>query len=90
MYLTVDEDFNFAEDREYLMWNEELVYGNWEDGPNGDGTRQKTFSVLVPESVQQNGTWYIHVFMAKIGYSIDPESKGYKEQAITYQSAREG
>lgn len=85
MYLTVNEDFNYLEDKDHLLWNEELVYGNWEDGPNGDGTRQKTLNILVPESVQQNGSWYVHVFMAKSGATLDSESKQYKEQAITYQ-----
>lgn len=89
MYLTVEEDFNYVEDKDHLLWNEELNYGNWVDGPDQDGSHQKTFSVLVPESVQQNGTWYLHVFIVKMGYSIDPDSKEYKEQGITYQSTRE-
>ena len=86
MYLTENEDFNYLEDKEQLLWNEELIYGNWTDGPHKDGSRQKTFSVLVPESVQQNGTWYLHVFIAKMGYTLDSDDKKYKEQAITYQS----
>lgn len=86
MYLTESEDFNYIEDKEKLLWNEELIYGNWNDGPNKDGSRQKTFNVLVPESVQQNGTWYLHVFIAKMGYTLDSDDKNYKEQAITYQS----
>ena len=89
MYLTLEEDFNYAVDKDHLLWSEELVYGNWEDGQSGDGTRQKTVDVLVPESVQRNGTWYLHVFMAKMGYTLDSESKDYKEQAITYQSTCE-
>ena len=89
VYLTLEEGFNYAVDKDHLLWSEELVYGNWEDGLSGDGTRQKTVDVLVPESVQRNGTWYLHVFMAKMGYTLDSESKDYKEQAITYQSTCE-
>lgn len=84
--MTEDEDFDYEQDKHLLVWNEEVVYGNWEDGPNRDGSRQKTFIILVPESVQNNGSWYLHVFMAKIGYTLDSNNSRYKEQAITYQS----
>ena len=42
--------------------------------------------VPVPEAVQNNGTWYIHIFIVKTGHPIDPKDPNYKEQAITYQS----
>ncbi len=89
VYLTVNEDFFLHEDKDTLVWNRKLTYGNWEDGTNRDGTHQITVHTSVPESVQENGTWYIHVFMAKAGHTLDPQSPNYKEQAITYQSARE-
>ena len=84
--MTGNEDFSYLEDQKDLLWKEELTYGNWTDGPNGDGTHKKTLNVLVPEPVQQNGTWYIHVFIAKRGHTLDSNSNDYKEQAITYQS----
>ena len=90
VYLTVNEDFNYLEDKDHLLWSEDLVYGNWEDGPYRDGSHQKTLSVLVPESVQENGTWYLHVFIAKTGHTIDSDDKNYTEQAITYQSTCKG
>ena len=40
--------------------------------------------VPVPEVVQNNGTWYIRIFMVKTGHPIDPKDPNYKEQAITY------
>ena len=49
MYLTGSEDFEFPRDQPWLLWNEQLEYGNWVDGPLGDGTRQKAVNVLVPE-----------------------------------------
>ena len=63
-----------------------MQYGNWTDGPFSDGSRQKEMSVSVPQAVQENGTWYIHVFMVKRGLPINPEEKEYRETAITYQS----
>ena len=86
MYLTLAEDFHFQEDQQSLVWDERLRYGDWDDGPNRDGTLREIVDVVVPEPVQQNGTWFLHVFMAKSGHTIDSTSIDYKEQAITYQS----
>ena len=49
MYLTESEEFRFPQDQSWLVWREELEYGNWNDGPLRDGTRQKTTNVHVPE-----------------------------------------
>ena len=86
MYITESEDFDFNLSAEYLIWEEEVQYGNWTDGPLGDGSRQKELSVSVPQAVQENGTWYIHIFVVKRSLPINPDKKGYKETAITYQS----
>lgn len=86
MFMSVDEDFQYQDDLSNLVWKENLRYGDWEDGPQRDGTLEKTLDVDVPESVQQNGTWFLHVFIARAGHTIDSSSPGYKEQAITYQS----
>lgn len=85
VYLTEEEEFDFQEGHNTLVWNEELEYGNWNSGPYGDGTRQKTLSVAVPESVQHNGTWHIHIFLVKFGYPLDPEDENYSLQAVAYQ-----
>ncbi len=36
-------------------------------------------------SSRQNGTWTIHVFIAKEGYPLNPSDNGYKKTTITYQ-----
>ena len=63
-----------------------MRYGNWTDGPFGDGSRKKELTIAVPESVQENGSWFMHVFVVRSGLPIDPEEKGYKESTITYHS----
>lgn len=87
--MTEHDDFDFNEDMGKLVWNEDVVYGSWYDGPSEDGTRTRHVSVSVPDGVQQNGTWIIHVFITKNGYPINPADKGYQETSITYQSKRE-
>ncbi len=89
MFLTSNEDFHFQEDSNNLVWGEEVYYGDWGAGVDRDGALQKTMDVVVPESVQWNGSWFIHVFIVKSGYTIDSGSSEYKEQHITYQSMSE-
>jgi hypothetical protein len=86
VYFTESEDFDFNSSTEFLIWEEGIQYGNWTDGPLGDGSREKELSASVPPSVQENGTWYIHIFIVKRGLPINPGEEGYKETAITYQS----
>ncbi len=88
VFLTEDEDFDFNEDMSKEVWNQDIEYGNWYDGPNSDGTWTREVTVTVPDGVQQNGTWTIHVFIAKEGYPLNPSDNGYKETTITYQSKR--
>lgn len=86
VFLTEEEDFDFNEDMSKMVWNEDIEYGNWYDGPNSDGTWTREVTVPVPDGVQQNGTWIIHVFIAKDGYPLNPSDSKYKETTITYQS----
>lgn len=88
VFMTEHEEFDFNEDMGKLLWNEDVVYGNWHDGFSKDGTRTEQVSVSVPDGVQQNGTWIIHVFISKDGYPLNPSDKGYRETSITYQSKR--
>lgn len=89
VFLTSDEGFHYLEHLDNLLWGEELRYGDWNEGPDRDGTLRRVVDVQVPESVQQNGTWFLHVFIARSGHTIDSSSAEYKEQAITYQSMSE-
>ena len=49
MYLTEWEDFNVSRDHVNLVWNEDLVYGDWTDGPNRDGCFSSSMEISVPE-----------------------------------------
>ena len=42
--------------------------------------------VLGPQSIQQNGTWYLHVLLAKVGSPLDPEDEDYTAQAIAHRT----
>eukprot|EP00731_Ephydatia_muelleri_P027384 Em0019g257a len=85
VFLTEFPEFEVQRDRSSVVWSEEgLRYGNWNDGPQKDGSRYKTLDVSVPESVQQNGSWYIHVFCVKSGFSLDPNDEDYSPNAMAH------
>ena len=88
VFLTEEEDFDFNEDMSKMVWNEDIEYGNWYDGPNSDGTWTREVTVPVPDGVQQNGTWIIHVFIAKDGYPLNPSDSGYKETTIKVEQGK--
>lgn len=61
-----------------LLWHEPgLVYGNWYDGPDKDGSRKISGKINITNNVKNNGSLYYHIYMVKHGYSPDPRSKMY-------------
>jgi hypothetical protein len=86
VYLTEWEEFNVSRDHASLVWNGDLVYGDWNGGPNADGSFVSSMNISVPESVQQNGTWYLHVLLVKSGYPVDTEDEDYSPRAIAHTS----
>lgn len=55
MYLTEWEEFNVSQDHDSLVWNKDLVYGDWTGGPNRDGSLYVSVDIDVPEV-------YLHVY----------------------------
>ena len=49
MYLTEWEDFSASRDHDSLIWNEDIVYGDWTGGPNRDGSLTSSMDISVPE-----------------------------------------
>ena len=54
-----------------------------------DTERIRHSSIIpIPQSVQQNGSWYIHVFCVKSGFSLDPNDEDYSPNAMAYSVKR--
>ena len=65
-------DFNNSE---ALVWTKKgLSYGDWDSGPNGDGTYSSTKNFPISERVQDNGSIYMHAFVVQAGKSPDPST----------------
>jgi hypothetical protein len=57
-----------------LVWRESgLEFGKWDGGTNGDSIYEKRIQIPASESVQNNGSIYLHTFVVKQGKSPDPK-----------------
>ena len=68
--------------------------GEREGGKEREGKRGRerfqyvTHPIPVLQSVQQNGSWYIHVFCVKSGFSLDPNDEDYSPNAMAHSMKR--
>jgi len=76
-YVFVSEQVEFGDfnNSEALVWTKKgLSYGDWDSGPNGDGTYSSTKNFPISERVQNNGSIYMHAFVVQAGKSPDPST----------------
>jgi len=93
MYVYLSEQEEFAEFHvpESLVWKKEgLVYGSWDQGENSDSIFELQTEVKASESLQNNGSLYLHAFLVRAGKSADPATgKGmFSKKWTTYKRAR--
>ncbi|XP_045106786.1 cleft lip and palate transmembrane protein 1 homolog [Portunus trituberculatus] len=73
VYKSESEMFGDFNDDSALVWKKEnLVYGDWTGGPNGDGTFTHSMTFTASERLRNNGSVYIHVYFVRSGFSPDP------------------
>uniref|UniRef100_A0A0N5AJI3 Cleft lip and palate transmembrane protein 1-like protein n=1 Tax=Syphacia muris TaxID=451379 RepID=A0A0N5AJI3_9BILA len=85
-YLSDSMDkFTSFDDEKALFWKEtNLIYGDWESGPNGDGSRSKSATFPTPQVLLNNGSLYLHVFVVKDGQSPNPRDRNYVKREVIY------
>jgi len=91
VYLSEQEVFSEFNVPESLVWKKEgLVYGSWDQGPNSDSIFELQTQVKASESLQNNGSLYLHAFLVRAGKSPDPATgKGmFSKKWTTYKKAR--
>ncbi|KAL0831271.1 hypothetical protein ABMA28_002116 [Loxostege sticticalis] len=69
-----------------LIWKHTgLVYGDWNGGPNNDGTFTYSTEIVASDSLKNNGSIYLHVYVVQSGMSPDPKNKeDYAGPYVTY------
>ena len=66
VFLSEDPEFVDFNDTGALIWTKkDLVYGDWESGPDGDGTYTFSTQIEASEALQNNGSIYLHSFVGK-------------------------
>ncbi|KAL8610919.1 Cleft lip and palate transmembrane protein 1 like protein [Nucella lapillus] len=92
VYLSEEEDFKDFKNEDALFWVQKgLTYGDWENGPNSDGSFEKSGQIEVSVTLQNNGSMFLHVYLVKEGKSPDPADKPqklYSKKNTVYKSKR--
>ncbi|XP_069500727.1 putative lipid scramblase CLPTM1 [Ambystoma mexicanum] len=89
VFISEREHFTDFNDTSRLFWEQrDLVYGDWASGENRDGCYEHYSDVDIPESVQHNGSIYIHVYLTKSGFHPDPKQKTLYRRLATVHTSR--
>ncbi|KAJ8730802.1 hypothetical protein PYW08_002215 [Mythimna loreyi] len=84
-YVSEREFYSNLDDSDLIWKHTGIVYGDWYGGPLNDGTFSHSTSIKPSESLKNNGSIYLHVFMVQTGKSPDPKNKkDYGGPYITY------
>ncbi|CAL8350100.1 unnamed protein product [Arctogadus glacialis] len=89
VYISPDEVFVDFNNTEALFWfHQDLVYGDWSTGEDGDGCYEHYREMDIPETLLKNGSMYMHVYFTKSGFHPDPKRKGQYRRLATVHSTR--
>ncbi|KAG8143534.1 putative Cleft lip and palate associated transmembrane protein [Naja naja] len=89
VFISEHEHFTDFNTTSALFWEQrDLVYGDWASGENSDGCYEHYTELEIPESVQHNGSIYIHVYFTKSGFHPDPKQKNLYRRLATVHTSR--
>lgn len=91
LYVYINEQERFNDFSSNPVWfKEDLVYGDWTSGNDGDGCHTKSLTLPASEQLKNNGSVFIHVYFVKSGFSPDPSAGegSYDKKMTTYATQR--
>ncbi|EDV57708.1 cleft lip and palate transmembrane protein 1 homolog [Drosophila erecta] len=71
------DEVNFQHKANLLWLQEDLTYGDWTSGVNGDGIYSHSLKLKASHHLMNNGSVYLHAFVTRSGMSPDPNSLNY-------------
>lgn len=74
-YISEKEFLRNIGDNELIWKHTGITYGDWYEGPDGDGTFTYSTNITPSNSVRNNGSLYLHVYVVPSGKSPDPNDK---------------
>merc|ERR1719312_896079 len=91
VYLSEQDDFNDFNMPDSLIWKKlGLKFGDWTDGENSDSIFEFSSQISASESLQNNGSLFLHYFVVREGKSPDPATgKGmFSKKWTAYKKQR--
>lgn len=88
VYLSEDPTWVNFNDPSSLIWlQEDLMYGDWYGGRNGDGTFTINTRIKASKRLMNNGSLFLHTFVTKAGKSPNPDAgSDYAGRLMGYAS----
>ncbi|XP_055546633.1 putative lipid scramblase CLPTM1 [Wyeomyia smithii] len=91
LHVYISEDptqVDFADPNALVWLQEDLMYGDWYGGRNGDGIFTVNTQIKASERLMNNGSIYLHTYVTKAGQSPNPAAgSDYAGKNMGYASA---
>lgn len=89
VYVSEDPQMVDFNDPSALVWlQEDLMYGDWYGGRNGDGIFTVSTQIKASERLMNNGSLYLHTYVTRAGKSPNPAAgDDYAGKYMGYASA---
>ncbi|CAD6187579.1 unnamed protein product [Caenorhabditis auriculariae] len=86
LYIFLDDSSDrFSNFNVLPLWvHEGIEYGNWNDGPNQDGSYVFSRKFPTPPALLRNQSVFLHTFIVKSGQSPNPTDKNYVKREVVY------
>lgn len=85
VYISEKEHFTDFSENSLVWMKDNLIYGDWTSGENGDGTYTFETEYPITENLQKNGSLYLHAYLTKQGESPNPKHENFaKKHQFSY------
>ncbi|XP_050521080.1 putative lipid scramblase CLPTM1 [Daktulosphaira vitifoliae] len=92
VYLSEEKFLQSFNDKDLIWKKTNLLYGDWNSGPNNDGTYTLQTSFIPSENLQNNGSIYLHVYFIKKSHKninkLDPYVVYASKQLNKYKKVK--
>lgn len=87
IYISESEKFNDFDNPNALFWYQDHIeYGDWSFGEDFDGTIMKNGQIELTETMQNNGTIFLHAYFTETGRSPNPADKETYSKRRTFST----
>uniref|UniRef100_A0A6I8MY17 CLPTM1 regulator of GABA type A receptor forward trafficking n=1 Tax=Ornithorhynchus anatinus TaxID=9258 RepID=A0A6I8MY17_ORNAN len=88
VYVSEHEHFTDFNSSSALVWSSRTCVRDWTSGRACRRLLRPLRELPIPQSVQQNGSMYLHVYFTKSGFHPDPKHKALYRRLATVHTSR--